>query len=239
MDVEGVRTHLHVPLVKNGVAFGNITLSRKKPDPFSEDEIALVESFAAQAVIAIENVRQFRDLREALEKQEATSEVLRVISSTQSDIQPVFDMIARSATELCGSRFCMVWRYDGKLMHYCASYGFTDEFIQEYRANWPAVPTEGSLSKAVLDSREVVRVHDAFDPSYSDHATARKFGFREMAGVPVMQGGKLWGVIIMGWPDGQAPRPSDIDLARTFADQASIAIENARLFNETQEALEQ
>lgn len=233
VDVEGVRTHLNVPLLKNGVAFGNITLSRKEVSPFSADEIALVESFADQAVIAIENVRQFRELQEALEKQEATSEVLKVISIAQSDIQPVFDMIARSATDLCGSRFCMVWRYDGTLLHYCASYGFTDDFMEDYRANWPAAPIEGSMVKAVVDAQDVVRLHDAFAESYSDHATARKFGFREMAGVPVMQGGTLWGVIIMGWPDGQTPRPSDIDLARTFADQASIAIENARLFDET------
>jgi GAF domain-containing protein/CheY-like chemotaxis protein len=238
-DKEGVRTLLNVPLLNNGVAFGNITLSRYEVSPFTADEIALVESFADQAVIAIENVRQFRDLQESLEQREATSEVLNVISRSQSDIQPVFDMIAKSATDLCGSRFSMVWRYDGTLMHYCASYGFSDDFMEGYRNNWPAVPLEGSMVRAVVDTKEVVRLHDAFDESYSDHATAQRFGFREMAGIPVLQGGNLWGAIIMGWPDGQAPRPSDIDLARTFADQASIAIENARLIDETQEALEQ
>ena len=233
VDVEGVRTFLTVPLVKNGAAFGNITLTRKEVSPFSVDEIALVESFAAQAVITIENVRQFREVQDTLEKQEATSEVLRVISRASDNIQPVFDMIARSATELCGSRFCMVWRYDGSMMHYCASYGFSDEFIEDYRANWPAVPQEGSLTKAVADARDVVRIDDAFDERYSDHVTARAFGYRQMIGVPVLQGGMFWGAIIMGWPDGQVPRPSDIELACTFADQAAIAIENARLITET------
>ena len=239
VDVEGVRTHLNVPLLKNGVAFGNITLSRKEVSPFSADEIALVESFADQAVIAIENVRQFRELHETLEKQEATSEVLKVISSSQSDIQPVFDMIARSATALSGSRFCMVWRYDGTLQHYCASHGFRKDFIDTYKAKWPAAPVQASITQTIIDTQDVVRIEDAFDENYNDHAIARTVGFRQMVGVPVMQGGKLWGTIIMGWPDGQAPRPSDIDLARTFADQASIAITNARQFSEITESLEQ
>lgn len=239
VDESGIRSVLFVPLIKENAAIGLITLFRHDVIPFTENEIALVETFAAQAVIAIENVRQFRELKDALEKQEATSEVLKVISSAQSNIQPVFDMIARSATDLCGSRFCMVWRYDGTQMDYCASYGFDANFIESYRANWPAVPQEGSLTKAVIDARDVVRIKDAYAESYSDHATARKFGFRQMIGVPVMQGAKLWGAIIMGWPDGEGPRKSDVDLAQTFSDQASIAIENTRLFNETQEALEQ
>ena len=233
VETEGVRTRLIVPLLQDGTAIGCISLSRRTVQSFRPSEIQLVETFAAQAVIAIENVRQFREVQDTLEKQEATSEVLRVISRASDNIQPVFDMIARSATELCGSRFCMVWRYDGSMMHYCASYGFTDEFIEGYRANWPAVPQEGSLTKAVADARKVVHIKDAFDESYTDHATARAFGFRQMIGVPVLQGDTFWGAIIMGWPDGQAPRPSDIELARTFADQATIAIENARLITET------
>ncbi len=233
VEQEGIRSYLVVPLVQGDRAIGTITLSRREVRAFSEDEVTLVKTFAAQAVIAIENVRQFRAVKESLEQQKATSEVLKVISSAQADIQPVFDMIARSATDLCGSRFCMVWRYDGTLQHYCASYGFTDDFIKDYCKNWPAAPIEGSMVKAVIDAQDVVRLYDAFAESYSDHATARKFGFRQLVGVPVMQGGTLWGVIIMGWPDGQAPRTSDIDLARTFSDQASIAIENARLFDET------
>ncbi|MFK7751848.1 MAG: GAF domain-containing protein [Sedimentitalea sp.] len=234
VDDEGIRTQLHVPLVKSGVAFGNMSLSRKTVHPFTGDEIALVQSFAAQAVIAIQNTQSFLQTQEALEQQEATSEVLRVISRAGADIQPVFDMIARSATDLCGSRFCMVWHYDGAQMHYCASHGFTDDFIENYRADWPAVPGPGSLTRAVIEARDVVRIEDAYAESYSDHATARTFGFRQMIGVPVMQGDALWGCIIMGWSDGTAPKSSDIDLARTFADQATIAIENARLFNETQ-----
>ena len=178
-------------------------------------------------------MRQFKELQDSLEKQEATSEVLKVISSAASDIQPVFDMIARSATDLCGSRFCMVYRYDGALMHYCASYGFSEEFIESYHAKWPAAPQDGSLNKAVLNARQVVRLKNAYAEDYSDHAMAREWGFRQMIGVPVMQGTALWGTIIMGWPDGEAPRTSDIDLARTFADQATIAIENARLLDET------
>ena len=233
VDDSSIRSVLFVPLIKDSVANGLITLFRHEVNPFTENEIALVETFAAQAVIAIENVRQFKELQDSLEKQEATSEVLKVISSAASDIQPVFDMIARSATDLCGSRFCMVYRYDGALMHYCASYGFSEEFIESYHAKWPAAPQDGSLNKAVLNARQVVRLKNAYAEDYSDHAMAREWGFRQMIGVPVMQGTALWGTIIMGWPDGEAPRTSDIDLARTFADQATIAIENARLLDET------
>ncbi len=235
----GFEASLFLPLMRGDTCVGLLSFAQQSPREFTEAEIALAESFRDQAMIALENTRLFAETQEALEQQEATSEVLRVISNSTSDIQPVFDMIARSATELCGSRFCMVWRYDGARMDYCASYGFDAEFIESYRANWPALPLEGSLTKAVIDAREVVRVQDAYDESYSDHATARRYGFRQMIGVPVLQGDTLWGAIIMGWPDGEAPKKSDIDLARTFAGQASIAIENARLFNETQEALEQ
>jgi CheY-like chemotaxis protein len=144
VDDEGVRAFLCVPLVKDGVAFGNITLSRKEPLPFSEDEIALVESFADQAVIAIENARLLRETKartaevtEALAYQTATSEVLDVISRAPSDVQPVFDMIVQKAVELSGAQFCVMDRIEDGVLHFCAQSGFTDEGERRLIADYP------------------------------------------------------------------------------------------------------
>lgn len=229
----GIGRSVGVPIRVGGVVWGVISLGWPTGVTPSIEDIELVETFSDQAAIALENTRLFSETQEALEQQKATSEVLKVISKSTSDIQPVFDMIAQSATELCGSRFCMVWRYESTMMHYCASYGFTRDFMDTYSADWPAVPEDGSLGKAVMDARAAVHVEDAMSDTYTDSATARAFGYRQMIGVPVMLGDVLWGTIIMGWPDGETPRTSDIELAKTFADQASIAIANARLFDET------
>ncbi len=237
VDDSGIHSVLFVPLVKEGDAIGLITLFRQDVDPFNDREIALVRTFAAQAVIAIENTQQFVETQDALARQTATSDILRGISSTPGELQPVFDRIVTSSLELCGARFCMMWRYGDGMAHHCANSGFEPAFMADYVKQWPKPPVPGSLTRAVLESGQIEHVRDGQDPSYSDHATAREFGFRELVGFPISVGGATWGSIILAWPDGEAPTDGHIELVETFADQASIAIENVRLFNETQTAL--
>ncbi|MEH6647937.1 GAF domain-containing protein [Sulfitobacter sp.] len=239
VDVEGSRTHLNVPLVRNGVAFGNITLSRKEVKPFSADEIALVESFADQAVIAIENAQQFKETQDALARQTATSEILRVINSSGTDLQPVFDLVNQKAAELCGAKISVMWHYDGQLTRFISHHGFTPEEMEQFSAaNPPTPPVEGSLSAQAIRTGQTAHIEDAQNPDYPNHAIARLKGFRHMMGVPIHVGAKVWGIIVLAFPDGQKPSASDVDLVETFAGQAGIGIANASLFAETQEALE-
>lgn len=167
----------------------------------------------------------------------ATSEILRVIGQSREDIQPVFDTIVKSASELCGARFCMLWRYSGGMIHYCASHGFGQAFMDGYLANYPAPPVEGSITGPVIRTGRTVHLADAQAPDYSDCKTARQFGYKEMVAVPVKAGPGIWGVLVLGWPTGRAALAADINLLETFAEQACIAIGNARLFADTQEAL--
>ena len=168
----------------------------------------------------------------------ATAEILRAIESAAGDAQPVFDIVARSATALCRARFCMLWRFDGKLSHYCASDGFPPEFIKEYTASGPAAPRENSITFRVVSSGQVVYLEDAYsEEDYYDHMTAKAFGYRRMVGVPVFSADRIWGVLVLGWPESEKVRPSEIELLQTFASQASVAIQNARQFDEKQAAL--
>ncbi|MBY6069542.1 GAF domain-containing protein [Leisingera aquaemixtae] len=167
----------------------------------------------------------------------ATSEILKVIGQSREDIQPVFDTIVKSAAELCGARFCMLWRCSGGMIHHCASHGFTQAFMDGYLAHYPAPPAAGSITGPVIRTGRTVHLADAQAPEYSDHKTARQFGYTEMVAVPVKAGPGIWGVLVLGWPTGRAALATDISLLETFAEQASIAIGNARLFRDTQEAL--
>ncbi|MEW9920259.1 GAF domain-containing protein [Marimonas sp. MJW-29] len=184
---------------------------------------------------------EVEELRDRLADQHArfaaTAEIQRAIKAARHDLQPIFDAIARNAAELCGASFCMMWRFDSGLMHHCASFGFTPEFMETYLKQYPSVPTDGSMAAKVLDARDIVFLNDAFDSSYSDHLTARKYGYQKMFGVPIEQGGGIWGAVILAWPEGQEPGENDAELVKNFAQQASTAIENAKLFNDTQEAL--
>ncbi len=245
VDVEGARTALVVPLISNGRGIGCVWVFRREVKAYSDDEIALLQSFAAQAVIAIENVRQFKETNEALARQTATSEILRIISSSQGDLQPVFDMIASSAMELCGAKFCNMWHVESGMLHHCATAGFAEANLDEYLASYPKPLTPDAMSARVVQSGQIQHIEDAKDPSYVDHQLARMYGFRHVVGVPIFVGDVVWGSIILAWPDGQVPSASHLELLKTFAAQVSIAVENARHLQdvqartaEVQEALE-
>src|SRR5215831_19370429 len=160
----GWRSNLFVPMIRDDVAIGLISITRREPGPFGADQIALLEIFAAQAVIAIENVRLFKELQEknraltvahaqvteSLEQQTATSEILRVLSQSPAGVQPVFDAIVRSAARLCSGNFGAVFRFDGTLLHLAAHYNVSPEGLQELHRLFPRRLDEGSLSARVL-----------------------------------------------------------------------------------------
>src|SRR5262245_21184048 len=239
VDVAGVRTAVGVPMLKNNELIGVISIYRQEVRPFTDKQIALVTNFATQAVIAIYNVRLLNETREALEQQSATAEILRVVSTAPADPQPVFEMIVRSAVTLCGSLFANVFRFDGELVHFVTSHNVGPSFVDLLRATYPMRPDHSQVSGRVLLTRSVVRIADALaDPDY-DQRFPRGMSWRRMLGMPMMRDGDVLGVIVVGWAEaGPVAKPQE-ELLKTFADQAVIAIENARLLSELRESLQQ
>ena len=234
----GWRTTLSAPLLREGAAIGAILIRRSEMRPFSDQQVALLQTFADQAVIAIENVRLFNETKEALEQQTATSEILRVISQSPTDVQPVFDAIVRSAVRLCNAMFGSVFKYDGTLLHFVAGHQLTEEALGLLQEVYPIAPR--GVNRRVIVDREPVNVADALnDPRVANLELIRRLGYRSQLAVPMLQAGKAIGTINVY---GAEPGPfsdGEVGLLKTFADQAVIAIENVRLFNETKEALEQ
>ena len=237
VDQDGIRTFLAVPLFSGDRTVACISVYRREVRPFAPDEIALLETFAAQAVIAIENVRQVRELQTRLEREKASAEILEVISQSRDDDTPVFDMIAQSAARLCGAAVCTFWRIENGIIHYGASHGLQGDAFAETQLT-PAIPlVDSTLTGQVFKRRAVARIEDATAESYLDHEWARVRGLKQLIGVPIFVGGDVWGSINLMWPADRAPREADIQLVESFAAQASIAIENVRQFRELQTRL--
>jgi two-component system, NtrC family, sensor kinase len=245
LDVQKIgnfRTALGIPLLREGAPIGVLTLTRSQVRPFSDKQIELAATFADQAVIAIENVRLFeaeqrrtRELTESLEQQIATAEVLRVISTSPTDERPVYETIVRNAVSLCGSLFANVFRFDGELLHFDASHNVgAPGYVELLKAKYPMRPDHSQVSGRVVLTKSIVRLEDALaDPDY-DQRFPRSSGWRRMLGVPMLREGNLLGVIVVGWADsGPIPNAQE-ELLKTFAEQAVIAIENVRLFDEVQ-----
>jgi len=237
--MQGFRTILAVPMIREGVPIGALALWRREVRPFTDTEIGLVQTFAAQAVIAIENVRLFtelgarnRDLTETLEQQTATSEILRVISRSPTDVQPVFDAIVASATRLCGAVNGIVSRFDGKLLELVAHHNVDPTRLEALKQTHPFPADRRSVSGRVVASRTVVHVHDISTDTEYERPLATTVGYRTALGVPMLREGVAIGVILVA-RDHVAPfSDKQIELLQTFADQAVIAIENVRLFKE-------
>jgi two-component system, NtrC family, sensor kinase len=249
----GFRSVLSVPMLRDGHPIGAITVTRSEVRAFSDTQIALLKTFADQAVIAIENTRLFqelearnRELTEALEQQTATSEVLRVISSSPTDLQPVFDAIVRSAVRLCGARFGAVYQFDGELLHLVAHHNWSPETLELVQRLFPMRPSRETLAGRAILAKAVVQVADLLaDPEYQQQVI-RTGGYRSMLAVPMLREGSPVGVIVINRLETGTFPERQIELLQTFADQAIIAIENVRLFTELQarnrdltEALEQ
>ena len=236
---ESVRTVLAVPLLREDRLLGVIAVRRREVRAFSENQIALLQTFADQAVIAIENVRLFnelearnRELTEALEQQTATSEILRVLSRSPTDAQPVFDAIAAAALKLCDANSANVFTFDGALLHIAALAMDSPEGMEAVRRLWPRPPDRGTAASRAVLLRSVVAIHDThIDPDYALPSLAR-WGFRSILGIPLMREDTSVGAIAVGRSVAGPFPEKQIALLQTFADQAVIAIENVRLFKE-------
>ncbi len=237
----GHRTVLATPLLGKDGPMGVIFVRRTQVRSFTDRQIALLRTFADQAVIAIENTRLFQELQarnrgltEALEQQTATAEILGVISSSPTDVQPVFDTIVRNAVTLCEALFGAVFRFDGELIHLVAHHNFTPGVLELVSHLYPMRPSREQATGRVILSGALVHLHDVLtDPEYRREVAARG-GWRSMLAVPMSREGTAVGVIWVARAEAGPFPDNQVELLKTFADQAVIAIENVRLFNELQ-----
>jgi signal transduction histidine kinase len=237
----GYRTALAVPLVHAGNAIGVIYIRRSEVRPFTERQIELVNTFADQAVIAIENTRLFeevqartRELTESLEYQTATSDVLNVISRAPSQLQPVFDAIVRTARRLCQADNAFVYTLDGDRYRLTASDRAEEEYIEFLHEN-PIAPGRGTVVGRVSLEKHMVHLSDATTtPDYDWAESPKRGNFRTVLGVPLIRDGVVIGVITLLRREVSPFSDKQVDLVTTFADQALIAIQNVRLFEEVQ-----
>ena len=242
LELAGARTFITVPMLKGGELVGAIAIYRQEVRPFTDKQIELVTNFANQAVIAIENARLLNELRELLQQQTATADVLKVISRSTFDLQAVLDTLVELAARLCETDMAAIARRKGEFFEHVASYGFSADY-REYMQTHPVPSGRGSVSGRTLLEGKVVQVPDVqADSEY----TIEKFNVRTMLGVPLMREGTAIGVIVLQRSIVRPFTDKQIELVKTFADQAVIAIENVRLFDEVQartrelaEALEQ
>jgi two-component system, NtrC family, sensor kinase len=241
------RSVLAVPMLRNGEPIGTISVGRLEPRPFTDKQITLLQTFADQAVIAIENVRLFTELQErnqaltkahaqvteALEQQTATGEILRVISSSPTDVQPVFDAIAEQATRLCEAIVSNVCRFDGELVHLAATTNVDPDGVTAIRGAFPMRLGPQSAATRTVLKRTLVHIPDILDdPEYGITQQSLASGFRSVLAVPMLRNGSPLGSIIVGRPRPGPFSARQVALLETFADQAVIAIENVRLFKE-------
>ena len=232
----GIRTSIGVPLLRDGSAIGAFSVYRTESRPFSEREIALLQTFADQAVIAIENVRLFKETKEALEQQTATSGILRVISSSLTDLQPVFDTIAEHAMRLCSALHGVVLRFDGELIHLVALANASPAGGDALRRAFPTPPgRHTSASRAILTGATVHIPDVETDPDYALAGVSQTAGYRSIVSVPMMRDGRAVGTLNVHGAEAGQFSERQVELLQTFADQAVIAIENARLLNELEE----
>jgi len=235
----GARSLVCVPMLKNRVLVGAITIYRQEVRPFTDKHIALVENFAAQAVIAIENARLLSELRQrtadlsgALEQQTATSEVLKVISSSPGDLEPVFHAMLENATRLCEAKFGTMFRFDGRFFHLAAQFGIPSELAEHQRGRGPYQPPAGSLLDRVMRTKEVSHTADFDGADFVPGASARLGGARSLVCVPMLKDDVLIGTLSIYRQEVRPFADKQIELVSNFAAQAVIAIENARLLNE-------
>jgi two-component system, NtrC family, sensor kinase len=233
----GYRTVLAIPLLKDDELIGAFTVIRQKVQAFTEKQIALLQNFAAQAVIAIENTRLLNELRESLQQQTATSKVLSVISSSPGELDPVFQAMLENATRICEAKFGTLFRFDGNAFHLAAQVGTPPELVEFQRRRGPFQPPPGSLFDRMMVTKQVS--HTADDAAETvPGAGARLGGGRSTVYVPMLKDEALVGAIGIYRQEVRPFTDKQIALVQNFAAQAVIAIENTRLLNELRESLD-
>jgi GAF domain-containing protein/DNA-binding response OmpR family regulator len=243
VEAQTIKSALFVPMLREGEAIGCIGVGKRDPMPFTDKQIALLQTFASQAVIAIENVRLFnelqqsnREIRESLEQQTATSEILRVIASSPDDVLPVLETVAQNAARLCEANDVQIYKVDGDLLRQVTHYGPIPA-LQDGEA-LPLVP--GLITGRAIIEHRTIHIEDVQQLNESEYpdsiALQKRLGHRTVLVTPLLREGNSIGAIVVR---RNAVRPfsqKQSSLLGTFADQAAIAIENVRLFNEAQEA---
>jgi len=225
------RTILAAPMLKESDVIGVIIIYRQEVRPFTDKQIELVQNFAKQAVIAIENTRLLNELRESLQQQTATADVLNVISQSAFDVQPVFETIIKNAAQLCQSVLSAVYRSDAELVHLVAHDQFSPESVTAVRAAYPVPITSDNVIAVAVREKRVVHIADVLvSGGYTE--LQRTSGYRAILVVPIMRGDVAIGAIAVMQLQPRLFPETQVELLKTFASQAVIAIDNVRLFNE-------
>jgi GAF domain-containing protein len=235
VELGGVRSFLSVPMLKENELIGSFSLYRQEVRPFTNKQIALVTSFASQAVIAIENARLLNELRESLQQQTATADVLKVISRSTFDLQTVLDTLIKSAAELCVADKAVIFQQEGEALRLVANYGFSPEAERYWLERPPPVDRGSITGRALLEARPVHVADVLTDSAYRANRYQELAGYRTVLAVPLLRDGTTIGVFGLTRDEVKPFTEKQIELVTTFADQAVIAIENARLFEAEQQ----
>jgi len=228
----GARTVVAVPMLKENELVGAIAIYRQEVRPFTHKQIELVQNFANQAVIAIENTRLLNELRESLRQQTATSEVLEVISSSPGQLEPVFNAMLENAVRLCEAKFGTLFKYDGEGLMIEAGLGIPQPLAEYLKQRQKFKPLAGSTMERLVETRQVVHVHDVTQVDGLSSPSARLGGARTYLGVPMLKENELVGAIVIYRQEVRPFTDKQIELVKNFARQAVVAIENTRLVNE-------